>query len=100
MIRVTFTERVHQPDGWQYNKISITSHDATGAVLVLVAPSVGDLIYTNLSAYRVIGRAWSWPEYGSRLWPTNTDAPKHQELDVIVERAFGLFIHESVQSTD
>ncbi|MEV4749045.1 hypothetical protein AB0K21_21925 [Streptosporangium sp. NPDC049248] len=58
-------------------------------------PQIGDLVnLAGVGLFRVVDRQWSYPAYGSAYWPYGQDPKGRVRLDLMVERAKGMFVDE------
>lgn len=108
-----FYERVADGHYWRYDMLSVHRSPDQGSLTYTVPPMVGDLIRLQttvyldddapedapdpdprLGTYRVIGRCFGGPEYGSQAWPYGKE-PGPVWLDVICEAADGPFRNEA-----
>lgn len=98
-VECTFHERIAADGGYRYSPVHVRTWSGI-ALPVSVPPFVGDLVHLDTGGgyrgFRVVDRAWLYPQFGSLAWPTHCPEPlKGPMLTVIVEAAEGPFVREA-----
>lgn len=88
---------------YRYDRLYLREPDGGGILRTPHPPQIGDQIWlwdehneSLRGEFRVIGRSWRHPDWGSMNWPlgkTHPAEPSH--LQVMLEACDGLFIAEA-----
>ena len=111
-VRCDFSVRRPAPDNkWNYERLRFETWYGNTFLPLAYPPAVGDLIIlqpdpepaheTGGPIFRVVGRMWAHPQYGSMSWKYGTPTPESgPSLDIVVEPAEGLYLNEAPRGTD
>ena len=99
-VRCTVSVRVPTGQGtFRFERMAPHASQRGEVWELMVPPQIGDLVFVSGNTWRVVDRMWRWPEYGSVSWPHGHQDPvRGPALDLIVEAADGLYVHEAVEA--
>lgn len=102
-VRCVFRLRVKVADAptYRYDHLDIRTPEHNGDISLIHPPLIGDLIYLPGGMFRVVDRCWMHASYGSTYWPyMSPHATVGPRLEVVVEQAEGLYVHEAESSEE